>query len=367
MAKLAIFAISPNVISETFIRNHIERIGLPVLDLYGKDWGLSDSRGKYYFPAAFRAFGNALQTYSTAASYRLWCLAVARLLIKNGITHVLAEFGVTGAYLYKVTNRIKIPLVVHFHGYDAFAKPTLSYYGRFYSEMFLSSKALIAVSDSMKRQLINLGAPQAKVFTIPCGVDEYEVMSRSNQHRFAQKFVCLGRFVEKKGHYLTILAFSMLLNEFPSAKLSLIGNGPLLGLCKKLVDSLHLNASVEFYGALSWPLGIEVMAKHDIFLQHSITSENGDREGSPVALVEAQILGLPCVATMHEGIQEIVSHNLNGLLCEEGNVDMMSDFMAALLRDHNLYTRLASNTTRLAVQRYHLRGQLSKLRSVILE
>ena len=49
---------------------------------------------------------------------------------------------------------------------------------------------------------------------------------------------------------------------------------------------------------------LKLLAKSNIYAQHSITSSRGDQEGFPITLLEAQALGLPVVATIHNGFLE---------------------------------------------------------------
>jgi colanic acid/amylovoran biosynthesis glycosyltransferase len=66
-----------------------------------------------------------------------------------------------------------------------------------------------------------------------------------------------------------------------------------------------------------------------IFLLPSVTARDGDREGSPVVLLEAQAAGLPVVATRHSAIPEIVADGQSGYLVPERDADAL----AARLRD----------------------------------
>jgi glycosyltransferase involved in cell wall biosynthesis len=70
-----------------------------------------------------------------------------------------------------------------------------------------------------------------------------------------------------------------------------------------------------------------------VFVQHSVVASTGDREGTPVAVLEAGAAGLPVVATRHEGIADVVVDGETGLLVEEGDVDGMGDALVELLTD----------------------------------
>ena len=65
----------------------------------------------------------------------------------------------------------------------------------------------------------------------------------------------------------------------------------------------------------------------DVFVHHSITSKKGDQEGIPNALVEAMAMEMPVLTTFHSGIPELVSHGVNGFLCEENDVLTYSEQM----------------------------------------
>ena len=55
--------------------------------------------------------------------------------------------------------------------------------------------------------------------------------------------------------------------------------------------------------------------------------ENGDEEGIPNAIMEAMAMKLPILSTFHAGIPELVEHGVNGLLCEEKDIDSLATQM----------------------------------------
>jgi len=75
------------------------------------------------------------------------------------------------------------------------------------------------------------------------------------------------------------------------------------------------------------------MAGARAFVQHSLRAADGDSEGTPVSILEAQASGLPVVATRHAGIPEVVLDGETGLLVAERDVDAMAAAMLRLLRE----------------------------------
>jgi glycosyltransferase involved in cell wall biosynthesis len=71
-------------------------------------------------------------------------------------------------------------------------------------------------------------------------------------------------------------------------------------------------------------------------------ARDGDRDGLPNVLMEAQSQGLACVATRISAIPELVADRATGLLAEAGDPRALADAMARLIRDPRLRERLGA-------------------------
>ncbi len=99
----------------------------------------------------------------------------------------------------------------------------------------------------------------------------------------------VGRFVETKNHRFLIDIFNEIHKEEPNSMLLLVGCGPLMDEIKEKVESLKLNDSVKFLGQRSDVNDLyQVM---DLFLLPSLY------EGLGMVAIEAQVSGLPCIAS----------------------------------------------------------------------
>jgi len=67
-----------------------------------------------------------------------------------------------------------------------------------------------------------------------------------------------------------------------------------------------------------------LMNEADVFVHHSVTSEQGDMEGIPNAIMEAMAMELPILSTFHSGIPELVEDNVNGYLTKERDIQDMA-------------------------------------------
>ena len=86
-----------------------------------------------------------------------------------------------------------------------------------------------------------------------------------------------------------------------------------------------------------------------------------------MAVMEAQLSGLPVVATRHAGIPEVVIHGQTGLLVEEGDVKGMAAAIERLLRDPALCNQLGAAGRRHVEQGFTLEQHLADLSRFLIQ
>ncbi len=291
---------------------------------------------------------------------------LAKVLKREKIEVILAEFAQTAVSILPAVEKSKIPLAVYFHGEDAYGAGFLKKYGKDYPRLFQTAKAIIVVSTEMKGQLERLGAPSDKIYINPCGAD-LAAFHGATPDKNPPVFVGAARFVEKKGHVVTLSAFQKVLTKCPEAKLVLIGDGPLMGACKLLCKILKISESVTFAGLLPPASVAEWMRKSRAFVQHSVVAMDNNSEGTPVSILEAGASGLPVVATRHMGITESVVHEKTGFLVEEGDVDGMAEYMIRLAKEPELAASLGKNAHDFIEKNYSLEKNLTALYDILVK
>jgi glycosyltransferase involved in cell wall biosynthesis/protein-L-isoaspartate O-methyltransferase len=364
---------SLDVVSETFIRAHIERLPTYVHIWQGSPPGRTHrGRSLLVLPlrAAARVVARAFETepkrvedllfgrLPTAARARLY----SRYLRRHGIQVVMAEYGSLAIDLLTGCRRAGVPLVSHFHGFDAFHEDVTTRYGPKYRELFQAGWPVVVVSKSMRRQLIALGAKEDQVYLNYYGVDLNEFQPGE---RVPGLVAAVGRFVDKKAPELTLLAFSKTLQRVPQAQLVMIGDGPLRPAIERLIPALGLESSVSIQGAKGHADVAKLMRKASVFVQHSVTAPSGDREGTPVAVLEAGAAGIPVVATRHEGIAEVVMDGVTGILVDEGDTDAMGAAVAELLLDPSRAEQLGQAARRRVEDNYSIDLSTERLWTIL--
>ena len=120
----------------------------------------------------------------------------------------------------------------------------------------------------------------------------------------------------------------------------MIGDGYLLQDVISLVKQFKLESRVKLLGSLDHEQVLSWMRKATIYVQHSVTTENGDQEGYPNSILEAQCSGLPVVSTIHAGIPEIVIDGETGYLVQEFDFEAMAERITHLLSEPHLIYRM---------------------------
>jgi glycosyltransferase involved in cell wall biosynthesis len=290
--------------------------------------------------------------------------AYLRAFRRARVDAVLAEFGQTGVTVSEACRRLRVPLIVHFHGADISKHEVLRTYGDRYRTLFDEARAIVAVSKAMCGKLVAAGARAEKVRLNPYGVD-CDVFGGASPETAPPVLLAVGRFVEKKAPQVTIRAFAQMHRCRADVRLRMIGDGPLLDECRGLAADLGVASAVTFLGAQ--PPGViqQEMRRARAFVQHSVEAASGDAEGTPVAILEAGASGLPVIATRHGGIPDVVIEHQTGLLVDERDVDSMSSAMARLVDEPALAAELGAEARRRVARHFSLPRSLDQLWMII--
>lgn len=354
------------VYSETFIRAHIERLPAEVIFLHGQTFPHYDQHDRAIVPNNLqnRLFRKIAPKVSNPPPNFLEIRTFKKLLQQNQVKAVLAEYGHMGVTVREICHQLGIPLIVHFHGYDAYNKHILNRQGKEYPLLFEQAAAIIVVSRDMQEQILKLGASKEKIYYNPCGVD-FNLFQATQPEKNPPTFLAVGRFVDKKAPFLTLLAFKAVVEKNPQAQLKMIGEGQLLETCKRLVQSLSLSEQVEFLGACSHEEVAEAMQTARAFVQHSVTTSYGDSEGTPVGVLEAGASALPVIATSHAGIKDVVIEDKTGLLVDEGDIEGMSEQMLQVTETPQLAGEMGKAARARIEKEFSMDQSLEKLWSII--
>ena len=372
--------------------------------------------------AAFGAFVQCLRPEIAHASGGWGPLVrtLASLRGEGSFDVVHCHYGVTGLR-YAVAARLwGAPLVVSFYGYDASRYPRERGDG-VYDSLFAAARRVTSLSPHMDDRLRALGCAPKKIRRVPLPVDAphddrvriprlaslarddsgdipslargdsgvipsgarsaesrnrdltgREGSAPSAPHedssaipRLASldrndiRLLTVARLVEKKGIDVALRALASMRDEIPSVRYDVIGDGPKRAELEALATSLGIADHVRFAGAVSNERVQQAMREADLFVLPSVTAANGDEEGTPTVLLEAQYARLPVLATRHAGIPEIVADGRSGTLVTEGDPAALADGLRAMLAARERWPAMGEAGRRLVVERGHLTADVA--------
>ncbi|HSA90065.1 MAG TPA: glycosyltransferase [Burkholderiales bacterium] len=142
----------------------------------------------------------------------------------------------------------------------------------------------------------------------------------------------VGRLVEKKGTEVLLRALARIRPGL-HWRFVHVGGGPLGKRLERLASSLGIAARVEWRGALTQDKVLDAYRAADVFALASRVAADGDRDGLPNVLAEAQSQALACVATRVSAIPELVRDGQTGLLVAENDPGALARALEALIAD----------------------------------
>ncbi len=349
--RLAIVARSPDAVSQTFVRRHIEHLNggntVVICDrryedgTFGRPLYFYDRSRTVAFVGAFtgmrQAFSNLLTPRNNGQ--------LRDFLREKDVTHVLMEFGYIATDLGDELLASGLPVYCMFRGNDASGHLTKFSYRRRLKKVFNRLSGVIAVSSHLLDNLAAHGMRHENSLIAPSGADTRLFVPGTPLDGLC---ICVGRMVEKKSPLPLIRAFAKSANEH-SLTLEFIGDGPLEGRAKGLAQELGIADRITFHGRMPHEKVIERMRNAMMYVQHFQTSENGETEGMPGVISEAMACGLPVITTRHGGIPDHLSNGVNSILLEPGDEDGFANALLEMSKSLQIRQKLGAEAREYAI------------------
>jgi glycosyltransferase involved in cell wall biosynthesis len=190
-------------------------------------------------------------------------------------------------------------------------------------KLIKSQATFVAMSMAIHRNFVSMGVPENKIADIPNGI-ELSDEAKTNYATKNRKVIFVGNLSQQpaKGVDILLKAWKKIVAVIPDATLTIVGDGPLQQY-QDYVNSKGIANSVHLLGKQTDTKKLLIEA--DIFVLPS------RREGMPNALMEAMLLGLPCVATDISGSQDLITDRVNGLLVPPADIQKLAEAILFLM------------------------------------
>jgi glycosyltransferase involved in cell wall biosynthesis len=381
-------------LSESFILNEITELLNHEVDiqifsvsftnediLHDKYWNFNLANRSFYFNKCACTSLKMLPLLSTALRYlvhppliqnpmsKLRCLAVTsqfreiaqKLNIDVFHAHFASETAVIAMYL---SEDLKVPFTFTAHAFDLYRGTNTALWPvkrQLLRKLCKEATGIVTISNYNRDFLIKIGIDRAKISVIHCGIDPNK-FKRTTPYRISKRILCVARLVEKKGIRYLIEAMGLLGKRHPDVKLTIVGTGPEEKTLKKLVNNLKVKDRIQFLGNIHDVDLLNLYEKSSIFVLPCIVAKDGDRDGIPVALMEAMSMELPVISTPISGIPELIEDGENGLLVEPKNPVALAEAIEQLLGKPETCKRLGEQGRKTILEQFNIKKNVLSLK-----
>ncbi len=286
--------------------------------------------------------------YPAFVYHLLWAAYATESRLTAGASVVHAPFAAgQGSMALFISILDDIPLWITSHAYDIYCDRIAIRRKLKRADLFVT---ISRANLEFLRKQYDGDARDVRVFYL--GVDPGEIhYEPPTPATNSPRIVSVASLSPKKGHDVLVLACKILRDRGLDLTCEIVGAGPLMEDLHKLVGQLELRDVVALSGPMSNDRAQAVIRSSDVFVLASQPGVRGDRDGIPVALMEAMAAGVPVVSTRISGIPELVVDGVTGLLASPGNPEEIADAIMAAATDEGLRERL-SEEGRLHIERY---------------
>jgi len=232
----------------------------------------------------------------------------------------------------------------------------------------LASCAWLVTCTAANHEHLSALAPPGRVGIVYHGVDlarfpqpasEPALRDGRNPHN-PVVILTVGRLVEKKGTDVLLEALARL----PAGlhwRLVHAGGGPLKAALQRRARALGIAERIAWRGALPQDELLREYRAADLFALACRIARDGDRDGLPNVLMEAQSQSLACVATRVAAIPELIEDRSTGVLVDPESPDELSRALADLIGDPQKRRRLGRAGQARLLARFAIEPNLAPL------
>jgi glycosyltransferase involved in cell wall biosynthesis len=290
-----------------------------------------------------------------------------RLLQGQRPALIHAHFGIEGVSALALAERLRIPLVTTFHGFDATLKthamlgsPAWFRYPLLRRKLAREGNLFLCASSFIRQKLLTTGFPASLTHIHYIGVDCQAIRQRDDVEELPV-ILHVARLVEVKGTRYLLQAFAAVAQRYQYIRLVIIGDGPLRRQLEALAVSLGIRERIEFAGALPHHQVLSWMRKAAMLVLPGVRTSTGREEGLGMVLLEAAATGLPIIGSQVGGIPECIREGETGFLVPERDADALAQRMGELFEDPVKRRRMGTAGRALVERQFNIERQTEAL------
>ncbi|BAU28094.1 glycosyltransferase involved in cell wall biosynthesis [Aneurinibacillus soli] len=303
-----------------------------------------------------------LALFLLGPSYFFYILRLVKIFREYDCVFISQKKSLVIAQLSNLLARRSI--VFHAHGFHSADQIT-----SIYKWAIQRADKIIAVSEDVKRKMIASGIDKTKIQVIYngidlTGIDQAEVVSPP-QMRCDTFNIFIGCSIQPiKGVHLLVEAVHELRQQGRKVNLFIAGSTPhggdesYLENMKKYVRKHGLEQEIHFLG---WQSDlISIMKTMDVVVLPSLVDESFG-----LIIAEAMAVHKPVIASNVGGLKELIIHEENGFLVEQGNKNEIVESLGKLMDKQELCEEFGGNGRRRIVENFQIERQVQQVRELL--
>lgn len=288
-----------------------------------------------------------------------------QVIQEKNIPLLHAHFGRTGQDAVALRQKIGIPLITSFYGIDASKDFRKTRYINKLHHLFEVGDLFLVLGSNMAQRLTDFGCPAHKIQIQHLGID----LNRFKYHAQKEKnprtiLLYCGRLVEKKGITYAVEAFAKIAKKWPTLDFHIVGDGELRPEVEYQIRAFHLKDRVFLHGELAHDDVAQFMKAAHLFILPSTVASDGDMEGTPTVLLEAQASKIPVISTYHADIPEVVLDGISGYLAPENDSKTLSEYLDDLMHHPEQWPQMGKAGRQHIKRHYNIETEIQNLESI---
>ena len=190
---------------------------------------------------------------------------------------------------------------------------------------------IVAVSNYTNNLISHLNK---KVTVIPNGIRASEWINAKEKIKLKgyPVLTTVGRVSSRKGQLTVIKHLPELINQFPELHYHCVGIPTEANNFLKVAESLKVDSFITFHGSVNDDQLKQRLEATDIFVMLSSETATGDVEGFGIAILEANVMGIPAIGATGCGIEDAIDSGKSGILIDANNTHAFIDGISQILQ-----------------------------------
>jgi len=254
------------------------------------------------------------------------------------LEHLHAHFANRTATVARLASQLTgLPYSFTAHAFDIYRGADL----KAVAEKMRDAAMTVTVSDYNVDYLRDLVPDESvRIELVRNGVDFERFHPSTTEPDEPFSILAVARLVEKKGLPILVEACRILDERGHDFRCRMVGKGNQRGLLERMIKEHGLRKKVRILPPHTQEEIVERFHEAHVLALPCIVGKDGNRDGLPVSIVEAQACGLAVISTAVTGVPEAVHDGENGFIVPENDAVAVADKLELLLTDRAELARL---------------------------